>query len=965
MQVYVLWEQAVVDDERDRPLGLSTRALALVGCLVLHAGLPQSRQHLAGLLWPDSSAGQALTNLRRELHHLRRTLEGWPVLDVTATHLCWHADSEARVDLLDFREARRQMLATVAEPRTSLGHARSAVAAYTGDFLPGVDELWAATARDQIRQECEDVCESGIAAARLVGEPRTGLELAQRLVGLRPLDEQAHRTVMGLQADLGDRAEAISTYHALATMLADELGVDPDPRTTGMLQQLMGGRPPTRGSPPPHRRSRRPGLVARDAELARVRGCWQDARAGRPQVVLVSGMAGVGKTRLVGELQDTATCDGAVVASTRCYDTSGRLSLGPVADWLREPSLRAVAAGLSPTWQAEVARLVPREDGQRDPVRPGPWQRPRFFEGLARCFTAGERPVLLVLDNAQWVDEDTVGFLHYLLGGMTTARVLLAMTVRTGEPGQVEVSSRWLARLRPSAPVTQVDLAPLDPQATADLVGRVDGERPEGESLHRWHAATGGFPLYVVEAARTAIGASTTPTAILRRRFQQAGTEARELAALGAAWGGSFSLSLMCGASDLDDAGVAVAVDELWRLGMVRAQQDGCYDFSHDLLREVALDQVSPPRRWLLHRRLAAALEELNSHRLDDVAAPLAEQYRKAGDRDRALHFSRRAAERAAGLFAPAEAVRLARTALDLVSELPRGPDRDRQELACLQILAAPLNATRGDAHTEVRQTMQRTVELGRRLPDDDAVVSGLVGLWASCFVRGCNQEARAIARQLCELTGPDDPRLPRAQLCFAGSELHVGTSQAALVAFDDACNGFGDETMPCGALGWVHARAWSAHAAWRSGADADAVTRAREAIDRARVGEHPYSLAVALAYGSLTHQLVGDRERLEPLVAELRILCARHELACYGDWVSVLGGWLLGGAAGRRRAQRGWDNLQHSGSLARAAYWLTLLADLQPDAGSTARTLAQARSAATSQGDAWWGPELDRRQER
>ncbi|MGA8978316.1 MAG: hypothetical protein WB473_04280 [Pedococcus sp.] len=73
-QVYVLGEQAVVDDAHDRPLVLSARALALVGCLVLHAGFPQSRQHLAGLIWPDSSAGQALTNLRRELHHLRRTL---------------------------------------------------------------------------------------------------------------------------------------------------------------------------------------------------------------------------------------------------------------------------------------------------------------------------------------------------------------------------------------------------------------------------------------------------------------------------------------------------------------------------------------------------------------------------------------------------------------------------------------------------------------------------------------------------------------------------------------------------------------------------------------------------------------------------------------------------------------------------------------------------------------------------
>ena len=962
MQVYVLGEQAVVDDAHDRPLVLSARARALVGCLVLHAGLPQSRQHLAGLIWPDSSAGQALTNLRRELHHLRRTLGEWPVLDVTATHLCWQPHRDVRVDLLVFREERQQLLATGAEPRTALRHARSAIAAYAGDLLPGVEEPWAATARDQLRRECGDVCEAGIAAARLAGEPRTGLELAQRLVWLRPLDEPAHRTVMALQAELGDRAEAISTFHGLAAMLADELGVDPDPTTTEMLQRLLGGRSAAPPTPRAHRRSSRPRLVARESELARLRSCWRAARDGRPQVVLVCGMPGVGKTRLVAELVDTARGEGAVVASTVCYDSSAQMSLAPVADWLREPTFRAVASRLPLAWQAQVGRLVPREDGRPGPGRPDAWQRPRFFEGLAHCLTGGERPVLFVLDNAQWVDEDTLGFLHYLLGGITTAPVLLALTLRTGEQGPQDVPGRWLARLGPSTGVTEVDLAPLDPQGTADLVGLVNGERPEGEPLDRWHAATGGFPLYIVEAARTANGASSAPTSILRRRFEQAGTQAREVAALAAAWGQDFSLPLMCQASDLDDAQVVVAVDELWRLGMVRAQRDGHYDFSHDLLREVALEQVSPPRRWLLHRRLAAGLEGLNSHRLDDVAAPLAEHYRKAGDWDRALVHSRRAAETAAGLFAHAEAIRLARTTLDLVGELPRGADRDRQELACLEILAAPLNATRGYAHPEVRQTMERTVQLGRRLHDDESVVTGLMGLWASRFVRGRNQQAHTTARQLLGLTGPDDPRRPRAQLCFAGSELHMGVTADALLAFDDACAGFGDDTMPYGALGWVHSRAWSAHAAWRAGASAEAATRAQEAIDRARVAGSPYSLAVALAYGCLTQQLVGDRERLEELLPELLVLCTRHELAYYGDWGEVLAGWSLGGAAGRRRAQQGCDNLRRSGSLARAAYWLSLLADLQPDERSAATLLAQARTAATEQADAWWGPELERR---
>ena len=143
-------------------------------------------------------------------------------------------------------------------------------------------------------------------------------------------------------------------------------------------------------------------------------------RCGRPGLALVSGGAGVGKTRIVAEVSALARRQGAVVASSQCFGTSGRLALAPVADWLRSPAIQGASAGLDPAWTAEVSRLIPAgsrgERGADARAMPDAWQRHRFFEGLARALLAVGRPLLLVLDNLQWCDLETLAFVTFLLG---------------------------------------------------------------------------------------------------------------------------------------------------------------------------------------------------------------------------------------------------------------------------------------------------------------------------------------------------------------------------------------------------------------------------------------------------------------------------------------------------------------------------------------------------------------------
>ncbi|MEV6880062.1 AAA family ATPase [Amycolatopsis sp. NPDC051128] len=952
LRVSLLGEQVIADEETGAVLTRSPRSVALVAYLVVHAGLAQPRRLIAGLFWPDSTDAQALTNLRRELHQLRHVLGEQPSLAVTGRDLCWLDTPTSRVDVREFDVARRAALAA-ADARGVVTHANAALAAYRGELLPSLADDWVLTARAELDRQCVELCD--LVCRTPSGDPAAALAAARRRIRLRPLEETGYRTLMELQADAGDRAGAVSTYHRCASVLERELGVVPAEPTRAALRRLLAQPGPEVGRVAG---AAAPGLVGRSAELARLGETWRAAAAGRAGVVLVRGDAGVGKTRLVTEFAGLARAEGAVVATGRCFGAAGRLPLAPVAEWLRTPAVQRAAAALDPVWRAEVDRLLPAAR----PVAGGhptvdAWQRLRFFEGLARALTAGERPTLLVLDNAQWCDEQTSAFITFCLGLVPDAPLLVAGTLREGEAG----AGAWITQLRDEGKLTALPLRPFDAEGTARLGEAVAG-RPLSESDRTLlHAATGGFPLYVVEALRT--GASPPSgrlTEVLRARLEQPGPAAREVAGLAAAAGRDFTLELLTEASDLDADTVVDAVDELWRRRILR-EVGGGYDFTHDLLRDAAYQQVSPPRRWLLHRRLAQGMELLHAGDPDAVAAQLAEQYARGGRPDRAVEHYRRAATVAARTFAHADAIRLLKEALALVRARPPSGNRDRAELAVLEALAGPLNAHQGYSSPELQRTLERSLALAESLDSQDSALTALLELWSSQFVRGRTAQAHESAERALSLLTPGmSPALiGSAHFIVAGSSVSLGRPAEGLRHFAlGAEHTRGASTWPIGTRPDIHGPAWAAHAQWLLGHEDAAVASCAEAVERARAAGHPYSVTIALAYAGITHQLRHDRPALSAAVAELRGLCDRYGFAYYREWALVLGGWTRGGAAGLAAAQEGVAHLKAEGAFARMPYWLTLVAELSAPEAARA-TLDAALAAGQARDDRWWLPEV------
>jgi len=984
VHVTLLGDRSITDDPSGAVRTRSSRTVALVAYLALHAGRSHARSRLAGLFWPDSTDGQALTNLRRELHGLRRVLGDQDSVEVSVQTLGWRDTPGVVVDLRAFDAERRRALdAQSAGPAVALTYADGALRHYAGEFLPGLDDDWVLEARADLHRQCAQLYALVCRARRELGDLAGAADAARRLTRLEPLQESGYRTLIEVLAAAGDAAGALRAYRRCASVLERELGISPGPDLRAALALIPGRRPgPATASRPPGpapdvdpdlnpdvdpdldpnpdpdvgpagtvsgTSAAEIALVGRVQEFERLRRAWAGAVAGRARLAVVMGDPGVGKTRLVTELAGLAARAGAVVASSQCFGASGRVALAPVADWLRGSALAAGAARLEPVWRDEVDRLLPSA-GARGPAgslavsnlppsatggsahSPGrfgrmadAWQRHRFFEGLARALLATGRPTLLTLDNLQWCDQETLAFLTRLFTLAADAPLLVAATLRAGSLDAEPEPREWLGRMRAAGLLDEVALDPLEREDTVRLAEMIGGRAFVPAERDVLYGASSGYPLHVVEAMRAlrAGGSATSLPAgdlalVLRGRLEQASPAAREIAGLASAVGRDFSLDLVTEASELDPDAVVSAVDELWRLRILRESAAG-FDFTHDLLRDAAYARISPARRWLAHRRLAQGLELLHADDLEPVASELAEQYARAGRPAQAVDYYRRAARGAATVFAHAEAVRLLDAGLAIVRAQPASRDRDQRELDLLETAAGPLNAWRGYASAPVHELIVRTIELAESLGRTDSVLTGLVGLWAAMFVQGQMADCEAAGRRALALAQPGSSFSGAAHFALGGAMMCMGRPVESLPHLTLAVEQARDVSLIMGPRPDLHAAAFEAHAHWLLGEPDTARDRCRDGLARARaVTEAPYNLAMALAYAAVTWQLCGDVEEMLSTVAELDELCRRYGFGYYGEWALVLRGWHLGGRDGLELARRGLANLRAQGALAR-----------------------------------------------
>src|SRR6266699_6116366 len=700
----------------------TTRLRSLLTYLVLHRDVPQQRQHLAFLFWPDATEAQARNNLRQLLHQFRHAFPDVEHFLSADTHMLhWHPVTPCHLDVAEFEQA---LTLADAVARSNDQHALQAAleqadSLYRGELLPDCYDEWILPERDRLRQRHRQVLEQLLRLFEAQGDHVTAIRYAQRLLGLDPLSEDLSRRLMRLFALNNDRASALHVYHTYVTVLQRELGVDPDPATREAYERLIQHETPVIAARAQQTLlAATPTLIGRKQEWEALHEAWHAASAGEPRFVLVTGEAGVGTSRLTEEFLLWASQRGAVTAKTRSYAAEGQLSLAPVTDWLRSDGLRAPLRQLDAVWLTEVVRLLPELFAEQ-PALPHYesvteyGQRQRFFEALARAILVAPQPLLLLIDDLQWCDQETLEWLHFLLRFDPMARLLVVGCAREEELPQTHPLRTFLLHLRTTTGVTEISLQPLDAAETAKLASQVANRELNLDSVMHLYHETGGYPLFVVEMVRADLGrapaslleadhphgqpplddARTLPPrvhAVLVGRLLQLSPSSYELVELAAIIGREFTLDLLIAVSNADVDSAVRVLDELWHKRIVREHGANSYDFTHDKLREVAYGEISAPQRRMLHRRVAQALETMPASDLDLVSGQIASHYERAGMIEQALPYYQRAAAVAQRVYANEDAISLLSRSLKSLELLPAGSKRDKQELS-LQLALAPI----------------------------------------------------------------------------------------------------------------------------------------------------------------------------------------------------------------------------------------------------------------------------------
>lgn len=608
--------------------GGSARGCSLLAHLILHRQAPQPRQRLAFLLWPDSTESQARTNLRRELHHLRRDLpEADRHLRVESGTLQWRPDSPARVDLVEFEDAvARADEAAEAGDRESLReHLAEAAARYGGDFLPDSYERWIEPERERLRRDLARTLERLVGVCREVGDLRSAIRHAERLVRHEPLREASYVRLMDLHGAAGDRAAALEAFRRCEETLARELEVEPGPATVEARDRAMAGpvepvapeSPPSESprsepvaadSPPPvplgssARPDPRPPLVGRERER-RIMERWLDRTLGRSaadeadeaddaggagragnagdaspggaspakggpgggahSVLFLLGEPGIGKTRLLDELASDVRSRGGRAIRGRGFEAE---TVRPYGAWI--DALRS----LPREWMAgseELGSLIP--DLRGGSARPS--DRNRLFDAVARWLadladTAG--PVALLMDDVQWLDEASAALLHYVTRVLADEPVPVACAARPGELDESAPVSRLVRALERGGRARTVRLEPLgrdDILALARLLG-------DDVSGDRIFADSGGNPLFALELARTPAGEDAAPGVgveeLIRGRIARLEEPASEVLPWAAALGRSFDPATLAHLLGRPLADLLPALDALEHHGILR-----------------------------------------------------------------------------------------------------------------------------------------------------------------------------------------------------------------------------------------------------------------------------------------------------------------------------------------------------------------------------------------------------------
>jgi class 3 adenylate cyclase/tetratricopeptide (TPR) repeat protein len=586
------------------------------------------------------------------------------------------------------------------------------------------------------------------------------------------------------------------------------------------------------------------------------------------------GEAGIGKTRLAGEIAQRAHDRGALVLYGR-VDEQVRAPFQPFIDGLRwftaqmHDDALAQLVGVDPE---PLVRLVPelatRVPGLRRPEAANETEQYRLFESVRSWLStiAADRPVVFVVDDVHWADGPTLAMLGHVARAAQPCRLTILATARDTSPDLGEPLNDLVDELKRIGRSDPLRLTGLTVDEIASLL---DSSTP-ASTIVRLVAETAGNPLFVraVIAGMLPDGSlpAEMPTDVrsaVRRRVGRIEPTTQQVLQAAAIAGLEFSLGVASDVAELGDEDGLACVEQAVNAGLVEEVAVDRFRFTHALVRDALVSALSASRQARIHMRIAEAIERRFAARLDDHFGALAQHYANAAAPEvleRALDYAKRSAQRAIDLLAFEAAVEDYAFALELVERMPAYPTRSRIELVIARGRAQTLDSD----HPTALDTFRAAATLARAEGDWASFATAAVEFEETCWRRGTHgPEALALLREALDHT---TVAIERVQLSASiGRALHYsGRWDAARVAAEDAlaaAREVGDPALLAHAL----VASIQTLARYRPGEAELAVERAEEVHSLEHVPKPVEDRAgTAAQYAAIAALVVADRPLFE-----------------------------------------------------------------------------------------------------
>ena len=524
-------------------------------------------------------------------------------------------------------------------------------------------------------------------------------------------------------------------------------------------------------------------LVGRTEELNMLHRRWSQAKSGAGQLVWLEGEAGIGKSRLVHELQEQIRQERATRLEFRCDPYHQHTSLYPVIRLLeRVFQLQRADSPLKKYDQlkhalsgyrfprADTALLLaellslPLPEGVPALTLSSEKKRQRTQETLIEWIyeEAERRPTLCVCEDVHWADPSSLALLDLCLQKLSTAPLLLVLSSRPGfvppwqdsgkPPNHIQLTLRRLPQAAAQALIAQIAAGrDLPSTVVQQVLSRTDGVPLFIEELTKTVMESGVLQevegRYELTGSLTGLDIPATLHDSLMARLDR--LEAKELSQIGATLGREFRYELLQAVSGYEEVSLQQGLQRLCQAGLL--YQNGVpphatFFFKHALIQETAYQSLLRRTRQQLHQTTAQVLEERFPQIAETQPEILAHHYTQAGRIERAIPYWRQAGERANTRAAHAEAIQHAQTGLDLLSGLPEGAARNHLELGLLILLGGSLSSNYGAR--EVKQTYDRARELCQQIGETPEIFSVLRGLSTFYTMNADHTTGRKLAEQ-------------------------------------------------------------------------------------------------------------------------------------------------------------------------------------------------------------------------